>query len=204
MTMDQVDRYRRIDKESAVYTILNYNYEPSELGSTTSSEDESVEKPVHPNEEQVLNIGEKNDLHTHHNATKPAEVSQGLTIEGLRILTQETSSQGLTIEGLKRLMQETSDKNDKIKAELFEQADEIEAQVSRMRAMITPGQQENSTPPRPNDAITDSETYTQAERLQKSNQRNISRLKILPSASTRAKKATSFAWYPSPCVCQSL
>ena len=93
---------------------------------------------------------------THHNTTKPAEVSQGLTIEGLRILTQETSSQGLTIEGLRRLMQETSDENDKIKDELFEQADEIEAQVSRMRSMIKPREQESSTPPRPDDAITSS------------------------------------------------
>jgi hypothetical protein len=92
MSMDQVDRYRRRDKESAVYTILNYNYEPSELGIMTSSEEESVENPVHPNEEQMPSSGEKNDPHTHHNATKPAEVSQGLTIEGLRILTQETSS----------------------------------------------------------------------------------------------------------------
>ena len=47
-------------------------------------------------------------------------------------------------------------------------------------------------------------TYIQAQKLHKSNQRNISRLKILPSASTRAKKATSFAWYPSPYVCQNL
>ena len=53
-------------------------------------------------------------------------------------------------------MQETSDENDKLRTELFEQADEIEAQVSRMKSMIKLRKQESSTPPRPDDAITSS------------------------------------------------
>jgi hypothetical protein len=141
MTMDQIDRYRRRDKDTAVDSILNYNYEPSELGSMTSSEEAPVETLVYPSKGQTPNNGERNDLRTHPNATKPDEVSQELTFK---------------FERLRLLMQETSDKNDKIKAELFKQADEIEAQISRMRARITSGQQKPPTLTKPDDAVTDS------------------------------------------------
>jgi hypothetical protein len=120
--VDQIIRYKKRDNDTTLHSLIYYGSELSELDGMASSEETTVETFVYPSEGLIPNKNERNDVHTHPDATKPAEVSQGLTFE---------------IKRLKLLMQETSDGNDKIKTQPSKMADEIEAELSRMKIRIT-------------------------------------------------------------------
>jgi hypothetical protein len=75
MTIDQIVRYKRRDNDTTICSLIDYGSELSELDGVASSEEAPVETFVYLSEGLIPNKSERNDVQTHPDATKPAEVS---------------------------------------------------------------------------------------------------------------------------------